>query len=170
VDDANGDTEGSLRWAMKQFPGEPLTVCFAVTGEIRLVKDLRINRKNYTIAGQTAPGMGVVITHNKVNFGGSQNFIVRNIRFRVGNEDANGKFLNANAFAAENCSNFIIDHCDFGWSSEENMNTFDGHFFTVQYCIVHEGLFRAGNGKGDRSYGCRSFDPRYRCVGPTQGA
>ena len=156
ADDADGTTEGTLRWAMKQHPDTPITVCFAVSGEIRLVKDLRLNRRsNFTWAGQTAPGMGIVITHNKVNFGGSQNFIVRNIRFRVGNEDANGKFLNANAFAAENCSNFIIDHCDFGWSSEENMNTFDGHFFTVQYCIVHEGLFRAGNGKGDRSYGCQ---------------
>ena len=54
ADDADGATEGSLRWAFKQYPDEPLTVCFAVSGEIRLVKDLRINRQNYTIAGQTA--------------------------------------------------------------------------------------------------------------------
>ena len=79
ADDADGAIVGSLRWAVKQYPNEPLTVCFAVTGEIRLVKDLRINRKNYTIAGQTAPGVGIVITHNKVNCGGSENFIIRNI-------------------------------------------------------------------------------------------
>ena len=24
ADDANGETEGSLRWAIKQYPGEPL--------------------------------------------------------------------------------------------------------------------------------------------------
>ena len=155
ADDANGETVGSLRWAVKQYPDKPLTVCFAVTGEIRLVKDLRIGRKNYTIAGQTAPGVGIVITHNKVNFGNSENFIVRNIRFRVGNEDANGNFLNANAVGAENCANFIFDHCDFGWSSEENMNSFDSHFFTIQYCIVHEGLYNAGNPKGKRGYGCQ---------------
>ena len=155
ADDANGETEGSLRWAMKQCPGEPLTVCFAVTGEIKLVKDLRINRKDYTWAGQTAPGVGIVITHNKVNFGGSENFIIRNIRFRVGNEDANGNFLNANAVGAENCSHFIFDHCDFGWSSEENMNAFDSHFFTIQYCIIHEGLYNGGNPKGKRGYGCQ---------------
>ncbi len=155
ADDANGETEGSLRWAVKQFPDEPLTVCFAISGEIRLVKDLRISRQNYTIAGQTAPGMGIVITHNKVNLGNSKNFILRNIRFRIGNEDANGNFLNASAFAAENCENYIIDHCDFGWSSEENMNTNDSHFITVQYCIIHEGLYDAGNGKGQRGYGCQ---------------
>lgn len=138
---------------MKQYPDDPITVCFAVTGEIRLVKDLRINRKNYTWAGQTAPGTGIVITHNKVNFGGSENFIIRNIRFRVGNEDASGAFLNANAVGAENCAQFIFDHCDFGWSSEENVNAFDSHFFTLQYCIIHEGLYNAGNPKGKRGYG-----------------
>ena len=155
ADDANGTTQGSLRWAMKQFPDEPLTVCFAVSGEIRLVKDLRINRKNYTIAGQTAPGMGIVISHNKVNCGGSENFIIRNIRFRIGHNDVNGKIITQNAFGAENCSNYIIDHCEFGWSTEENMNTYDSHFITVQYCIVHEGLNDSGHPKGARGYGCQ---------------
>ena len=154
-DDANGETEGSLRWAMKQYPGEPLTVCFAVSGEIRLVKDLRINRKNYTIAGQTAPGVGIVITHNKVNCGGSQNFIIRNIRFRIGRNDVKGDIVTQNAFGAENCSDYIIDHCEFGWSTEENMNTYDSHFITVQYCIVHEGLNSSGHPKGARGYGCQ---------------
>ena len=155
ADDADGATEGSLRWAVKQFPEEPLTVCFAVTGEIRLVKDLRINRKNYTLAGQTAPGMGIVITHNKVNCGGSENFIIRNIRFRIGRNDVNGNIITQNAFGAENCSNYIIDHCEFGWSTEENMNTYDSHFITVQYCIVHEGLNKSGHPKGARGYGCQ---------------
>ena len=153
-DDVEGK-EGTLRWAVKQYPDEPLTVCFAVSGEIRLVKDLRVNRQNFTIAGQTAPGMGVVITHNKVNFGGSKNFIMRNIRFRIGRNDANGNIITQNAFGAENCENFIIDHCDFGWSTEENMNTYDSHFITVQYCIVHEGLNSSGHPKGARGYGCQ---------------
>ena len=155
ADDANGETPGTLRWAMKQYPNEPITVCFAVTGEIRLVKDLRINRKNYTIAGQTAPGAGIVITHNKVNCGGSENFIIRNIRFRIGRNDVNGNIITQNAFGAENCSYYIIDHCEFGWSTEENMNTYDSHFITVQYCIVHEGLNDSGHPKGARGYGCQ---------------
>ena len=154
-DDAEGATVGSLRWAVKQYPDEPLTVCFAVTGEIRLVKDLRINRRNYTLAGQTAPGAGVVITHNKVNCGGSQNFIIRNLRFRIGRNDVNGNIITQNAFGAENCNTYIIDHCEFGWSTEENMNTYDSHFITVQYCIVHEGLNDSGHPKGARGYGCQ---------------
>lgn len=156
ADDAEGATEGSLRWAMKQYPDEPLTVCFAVTGEIRLVKELNLNRRsNFTWAGQTAPGMGIVITHHKVKFSGSNNFIVRNIRFRLGQYDVNGKLLDANAVGAENCESYIFDHCDFGWSMEENMNSYDSHFITVQYCIVHEGLYDAGHKKGQRAYGCQ---------------
>ena len=35
------------------------------------------------------------------------------------------------------------------------MNAFDSHFHTVQYCIVHEGLYDAGHSKGVRGYGCQ---------------
>ena len=155
-DDAEGETEGTLRWAIKQFPDEPLTVCFAVTGEIRLVDRLYFNRReNFTLVGQTAPGVGIVITHHKVEFGGSKNFIVRNLRFRIGRYDLNGNKLEKNAVGAENCENYIFDHCEFGWSMEENFNTNDSHFFTVQYSIVHEGLYNAGHRKGIRGYGCQ---------------
>ena len=156
ADDKDGTTEGSLRWAIKQYPDEPLTVCFAVSGEIRLVDRLYFNRReNFTLAGQTAPGMGIVITHHKVEFGGSKNFIVRNLRFRIGRLDAKGDFIKANAVGAENGENYIFDHCDFGWSTEENMNSNDSHFLTIQYCIVHEGLYNSGHPKGSRGYGCQ---------------
>ena len=35
------------------------------------------------------------------------------------------------------------------------MNTYDSHFITVQYCIVHEGLNNSGHPKGARGYGCQ---------------
>lgn len=155
-DDSLGAIPGTLRWAIQQYEGEPLTVCFAVSGEIRLKKDLRFNRRShFTLAGQTAPGMGIVITHNKVNFGGSSHFIVRNLRFRVGVEDINGNAIYQNAVGAENCDHYIFDHCDFGWSGEENMNSYDSHFLTIQHCIVHEGLCSSGHPKGARGYGCQ---------------
>lgn len=146
---------GSLRWAFQQYPGEPISIVFAVSGEIILTEELSIKRSNWTLAGQTAPGEGIVITHNKVNVGGSQNFIVRNIRFRIGQKNTNDEILSANSLGAENCANFIFDHCSFGWSGEENMNTADSHFLTVQYSIVHEGLYDGGHSKGVRGYGCQ---------------
>ena len=142
-----------MRWAFQQYPGEPITIVFAVSGEIVLSEELNIKRSDWTLAGQTAPGEGIVITHNKVNVGGSQNFIVRNVRFRIGQKNTNDEIFAGNALGAENCSNFIFDHCTFGWSVEENMNTADSHFLTVQYCIVHEGLYNAGHSKGSRGYG-----------------
>ena len=149
------DTEGTLRWALAQYPDDPLTIVFAVSGEIALQEELSVSRSDFTIAGQTAPGDGIVITHNKVDFGGSDNFIVRNMRFRIGQKDADGNILAENAVGAENCSLFIFDHCSFGWSVEENMNTADSHFLTVQYSIVHEGLYNAGHSKGVRGYGAQ---------------
>lgn len=150
---ADDGSAGTLRWAFSQYPDEPLTIVFGVSGEIKLNSPLNVKRADWTLAGQTAPGEGVVITHNKVNVGFSQNFIVRNIRFRVGQCDASGAVLMENALGAENCSNYIFDHCVFGWSVEENMNTADSHFLTVQNSIVHEGLYNAGHSKGARGYG-----------------
>ncbi|MDE5785343.1 MAG: polysaccharide lyase, partial [Duncaniella sp.] len=115
--------------------------------------ELRVNRSDWTLAGQTAPGAGILISHAKVNLGGSQNFIVRNVRFRIGQKSVAGDVMCDNALGAENCSNYIFDHCSFGWSVEENMNTADCHFLTVQYCMVHEGLYNAGHSKGARGYG-----------------
>lgn len=152
---ADDGSVGTLRWAFKQHLGKPITIVFAVSGEIKLNSILKVNRPDWTLAGQTAPGDGIVITHNKANFGGSQNFIVRNVRFRVGQKNTAGSIIAENACGAENCQNFIFDHCTFGWSVEENMNAFDSHFHTVQYCIVHEGLYDAGHSKGVRGYGCQ---------------
>lgn len=149
----DSESAGTLRWAFKQYPGEPITIVFEVSGDIKLKDQLRINRADWTLAGQTAPGEGIVISHNKINFGGSQNFIVRNIRFRSGHADLNGNVLQDQALGAENCNNYIFDHCVFGWSVEENINTQDCHFLTVQNSIVHEGLYNSGHKKGARGYG-----------------
>ena len=137
---ADDGSEGTLRWAFSQYKDEPLTIVFAVSGNIELRSARRIQRADWTLAGQTAPGEGISLIRNKVNLGGSQNFIVRNVRFRAGQLDVNSDKLQDQALGVENCSNFIFDHCTFGWSMEENMNTQDSHFLTVQNSIVHEGL------------------------------
>ena len=118
-DDEDGTIEGSLRWALKQCSSEPSTVVFRVSGVINLVSELKEKFiKGVTIAGQTAPGDGICIRGNKVNFGGSSNLILRHLRFRIGlNED--GTFIKGGSIGIENANNVIIDHCTFGWSGEE---------------------------------------------------
>ncbi len=152
--DARGKIiEGGLSWALDQYPGEPITIVFKVSGVIDLKgNDLRKKRSNLTIAGQTAPGDGICIKGGNVNLGGSFNVIIRHVRFRVGLKD-NGTFIEGGAIGLENGGNFIIDHCTFGWSGEENMTIYDDYSFTVQWCILHEGLYDVGHPKGARSYG-----------------
>ena len=144
--------EGSLRWALTEAGREDATIVFRVSGTITLNSDIRAKLRNVTIAGQTAPGDGILYRGGKLNLGGSDNFIMRNIRGRIGLKD-DQTFIKGGSIGIENANNFIIDHCCFGWSGEENMTVYDNHFTTVQWTIVHEGLYDAGHQKGNRSYG-----------------
>ena len=165
-DDPANPSEGSLRWALTVAGKENATIVFRVSGVIKLQpnaqkkRELRAGLKNVTIAGQTAPGDGILIRGGKVNLGGSNNVIIRNLRFRVGEIDeadlaksTDSRFIAGAGLGIENASNIIIDHCCFGWSGEENMTVYDDHFMTVQWCILHEGLYNAGHQKGSRSFG-----------------
>jgi len=145
------DGVGSLRWALSQHSGKPITVVFRVSGVIELKSQLRCKRNYVTIAGQTAPGDGICIMGHKVNLGGSTHLVIRHLRFRIGtmNGDPNG----LGSIGIENASDWIIDHCTFGWSGEENMTIYDNWRTTIQWCIIHEGLYRSGHNKGDRGYG-----------------
>ena len=146
VDDVN--VPGSLRWAIKQYPGEPLTVIFRVSGIIESnVKYLELNRSNVTYAGQTAPGDGICFKGAKVKLNGN-NVIMRNLRFRVGDDLK----LSLGAIGIENWKNVIIDHCSFSWSVEENVTMYDNDSTTMQYCILSEPLYRSFNVKGARAY------------------
>ena len=152
-DYTTGETpiEGSLRWALSQHPEEPITVIFRTSGIIKLKEELKCARNGYTLAGQTAPGDGICIRGAKVNLGGSKNVIIRHLRFRIGLKD-DGTHTDGGSIGIENCEDVIVDHCTFGWSCEENMTMYDNKRTTVQWCIIHEGLYSAGHIKGSRSY------------------
>lgn len=173
-DNPSNPQEGSLRWALTVAGKENATIVFKVCGTITLEenaqkkRELRASLKNVTIAGQTAPGEGILIRGGKLNLGGSKNVIIRNIRSRLGNkglEKNEGEtdtqwrernFIDGGSIGIENSRNIIVDHCCFGWSAEENMTMYDNQFTTVQWCILHEGLYDAGHPKKTkRSYACQ---------------
>lgn len=168
VTNLNDAGEGSLRWALTEAGRENATIVFRVSGIIDIgpnpqrkgENSIRAKLKNVTIAGQTAPGEGILLRGGKLNLGGSENVIIRNIRSRLGTKGDPTKskkenFIEGGAIGIENASNIIIDHCCFGWSGEENMTMYDNHYTTVQWCIVHEGLHDAGHKKGVRGYGAQ---------------
>lgn len=162
-DDVDNPVEGSLRWALAQYPDEPITVVFDVSGWIILKDALRVTRTaGLTIAGQTAPGEGITLYPRMFSINGAKNIIVRNMRFRTGSHAWDGTDLIKDAetvdqaLCAENTENVIFDHCTFGWSAEEIVNNQCSHFTTFSYCLLHEGLYDAGHHKGGaRSFACQ---------------
>lgn len=155
VTNLNDTGEGSFRNALEQFPGEPLTVIFKISGIIELQSKIQIKRSNLTIAGQTAPGDGICLKNQSLILNGASskgnhgNIIIRFIRSRPGGTDKKGLY----GFDMENCHDVIIDHCSFSWANEECAAMYDTKNITVQWCIVSEGLYEAGHQKGHRSYG-----------------
>lgn len=155
VTNLNDSGEGSFRWALEQFPGEPLTIVFRVSGIIELQSKIQIKRSNLTIAGQTAPGDGICLKNQSFILNGASskgnhgNIIIRFIRSRPGGTLKTGLY----GFDMENCHDVIVDHCSFSWANEECAAMYDTKNTTVQWCIVSEGLYEAGHQKGHRSYG-----------------
>ena len=147
--------EGSFRHALEQYPGEPLTVIFRVSGIIELESNIVIKRSNLTIAGQTAPGDGICLKNYSFILNGASakgnhgNIIIRFIRSRPGGTDKKGLY----GFDMENCHDVIVDHCSFSWANEECAAMYDTKNTSVQWCIISEGLYNAGHMKGNRSYG-----------------
>ena len=121
---------------------------FRVGGVINLKGELRAQRHNLTIAGQTAPGDGICFRGATVNFGGSQNVIIRYIRFRPGDELG----AETSALRIENGANFIIDHCSMSWGIEETTHFSSNDNTTVQWCILSESLYNSIHKKGERGY------------------
>ncbi len=152
TDRRGGVIEGSLRAALKTPGSEPITIVFDTAGIINLSGEMRIQRSNVTIAGQSAPGDGICIKGGSVNLGGSENLIIRHVRFRLGVND-DGSFIGGACLNIENAGSFIVDHCSFSWSAEENIGVYNNQPYTIQWCISAEGLYNAGHDKGARSYG-----------------
>ncbi|MCF8339346.1 MAG: pectate lyase [Chitinophagaceae bacterium] len=155
VNNLNDSGEGSFRNALEQFPGEPLTIVFNVSGIIELQSKINIKRSNLTIAGQTAPGDGICLKNHSLVLNGASgkgnhgNIIIRFLRSRPGGTLKSGLY----GFDMENCHDVIIDHCSFSWANEECAAMYDTKNTTVQWCMVTEGLYEAGHAKGHRSYG-----------------
>ncbi|MBI5380337.1 MAG: hypothetical protein HZA31_00395 [Opitutae bacterium] len=124
---------GSLREAVSHGPR---IVVFDVGGVIKLHSPLHIG-SDLTIAGQTAPGDGVVIYGRSVLLQGSRNVIVRFVRLREGVAGEKGR----GALQLSSASNIIFDHVSIAWGRWENLGVTQGSTaITFQYCIIGESL------------------------------
>jgi len=138
---------GSLRAAVDT--AGPRIIVFRVGGRIELQSRLTVQHPFITIAGQTAPGDGIMISGHEFAVGGSDiaftnDVIIRYIRSRPGTGPAE-----RSAFAVgRDSSDVIIDHCSLGWVPDDNHLVFASiPRITTQWCIISEG-FQRGLTKG----------------------
>lgn len=139
--------KGSLRDAVSE---SNRTIVFRVSGTIHLKQRLRIKQKNLTIAGQTSPGDGITITGYGTDIGGSENIIIRYIRFRPGGVNSHVEF---DAFEGRDVKNAIIDHVSASWGIDEALSFYRNENTTVQWSIISESLTISGHAKGRHGYG-----------------
>ena len=114
VTNLNDSGSGSLRDAVSQ-PNR--IVVFDVAGVIRINSRMSF-AKNLYVAGQTAPGEGITVYGDGVTFSGSDNIIVRYMRFRMGAVGTKDK----DAGGIANGKDMIFDHCSFSWGQDENFS------------------------------------------------
>jgi pectate lyase len=174
VTNLNDSGPGSFRAACEA--SGPRTVVFDVSGIIQLTNEVQITNSYITIAGQTAPGDGVIVAGATVNMtGGVSDVLVRYMRFRrsydkakwaawatnSSNPDPRGQCL----VGLSTTRNIMVDHVSVSWGTDENMSIYRRYInppilpggstlvptknITIQWCISSEALNPVNHGFGD---------------------
>lgn len=112
---------GSLYDGITNVPKSGRTVVFAVSGEIHLAGGIktRITGNKLTIAGQTAPGDGILLRDGTFRVSGSD-IVIRHLRFRHGKDGSGGDCVDLDS----ECKNAIFDHVSMSFSTDENFSSF----------------------------------------------
>ena len=96
---------GSFCQGITTVPAAGRTIVFAVSGHIRLAGGIktRITGSKVTIAGQTAPGDGVLLRDGTLRISGDD-IIMRHLRFRHGKNGSGGDCINLDTGRRTRCS------------------------------------------------------------------
>ncbi len=173
-DDPKNETpiEGSFRYGIKKVSG-PRTIVFDVAGVISLKSRLTCADKFVTIAGQTAPGNGIML--RTCPFGMQSDGITRFLRMRLGHKKLINNLIpggkNSYSYGAEEGTSeettlggldgmgmsgndhAIMDHCSISWTIDEAFSSRNGKGLTLQHTLISEALNQAGHpnySAGDR--------------------
>ncbi len=167
----NGDDdnpiEGSLRYGIKKIKG-PRTIVFDISGTIDLKNRLTCSDSCVTIAGQTAPGHGIML--RTCPFGTAKDGIIRFIRMRLGHKELLSDGIipggqkssytdygddtdktdsttmhGLDGMGMAGNDNSIMDHCSISWTIDEAFSCRNAKNITLQNTLISEALNDAGH-------------------------
>ncbi|KAF1850520.1 polysaccharide lyase family 1 protein [Cucurbitaria berberidis CBS 394.84] len=136
----DSEAEGTLRYALTKASG-PRTIVFDVGGVITTKSRISVNGQYITLAGQTAPGKGIVIQGFPLGLTGATDVIFRHIRVRPGT--VSGQTIDGMGMQGSNYA--IFDHCSMGWTIDEAFSSRDANNITFQRNMISEPLNIAGH-------------------------
>lgn len=146
VTNLNDEGSGSLRAAV-QASG-PRIVVFRIGGTIKLTRSLTILNPYLTIAGQTAPGDGIMLRDAGILVK-THDVVVRYLRVRRGP----GGFGDS-IWAGAGAYNVVVDHCSLSWATDENASITEvARNVTFSWNIISEGLANSTHPEGSHSMG-----------------
>lgn len=169
-------SEGTFRYGIENAT-VPTTIVFDVSGVIHLQSRLTNSNPYVTIAGQTAPGNGIMF--RGAPFGMATDGITRFMRLRRGDividgntmtitlekEDEEGNKVKYNKEVPADCgkgldgmgmagnNHSIIDHCSIGWTVDEAFSSRNAKNITLQHTLISEALNIAGHPNYDAGTG-----------------
>ena len=125
----------------------PRIIVFRCGGTIELKSHLNVAHPYATIAGQTAPGDGILLK----DFGlviETHDVLVQHLRIRPGNEGKVNPEHN-DAIQLNRASNVVVDHVSASWGEDEVVQTWDmAHDITFSWCLISEALNKSRHPKG----------------------
>ncbi len=167
----------------------PRTCVFAVSGEIRTQSKIRVRSGYLTVAGQTAPGGGIVLTNRgTANLDSpldiqADHVVVRHIRIRPGPSSQVSDNVDAILIDGEN---IIIDHASFSWGTDETFNIVgsggssaggqiaNSRNITVQWSMIYESLRTSTHSSSNHSrstylgYGAQDISFHHNLIAHSQ--
>lgn len=153
-DDVNNPQPGTLRYGLTKVSG-PRTIVFDVAGVITLQERLVCSDPYVTIAGQTAPGTGIMLRAKA--FGMANEGITRFLRLRLGGADdwdgVSGNDNTSDGMGMAGNNHSIMDHCSVGWTIDEAFSSRNALNVTLQRTLISEALNVAGHNKYEAGKG-----------------
>jgi hypothetical protein len=138
VTNLNDSGPGSFRDAIETDRG-PRTIVFDVSGIVKLSSRLTLNQNYVTVAGQTAPGKGIVFRSAPFGVSGANDVSIRHLRVRLG---AGTTF---DGMGLTGANHAIIDHSSISWTIDEAFSSRNGKNITLQRTLISECLNVAGH-------------------------